>query len=104
MEAVYAVIATFIVGQVADVIRAARLRTTTERTLSETAPQRAIEAVSLVLAEQRKASEFTQQLLKDQITALQKQVEIQQDHIHQQANEIVALRERVAKLEPSNGS
>lgn len=101
MEAVYAVITTFIVGQIADLVRDTRLRRHTNRTLIETAPQRAIEAVSLVLTEQRKASEFAQNLLKDQITTLQEQVRIQQEHIQKQDGEITQLRERVAKLEPS---
>ncbi len=101
MEAVYAVVVTFILGQTADVIRDSRLRRHTNKTLIETAPQRAIEAVSLVLTEQRKASEFAQNLLKEQITTLQEQVRIQQEHIHKQDGEITQLRERVAKLEPT---
>ncbi len=101
MEAVYAVIATFFVSQIADFIRDSRLRKHTNQTLTETAPQRAIEAVSLVLTEQRKASEYAQGLLKEQIAALQESARRQQDHIYQQDQEIIALRERVAKLEPS---
>lgn len=101
MEAVYAVVAAFIMGQIGDQIRALRLQKTTNEALTESAPQRAIEAVSLVLTEQRKSSEYTQGLLKEQIIALQETARRLQDHITLQDQEIIHLRERVAKLEPS---
>jgi len=100
MEPIYAVIAAFVAGQIGIQIRNYRLKKSAQKTLIETAPQRAIETISLVLSEQRKASEFAQEILKNQIQNLQAQIIKQQEQIQMQNMELINLRARVLRLEP----